>query len=360
MPNFDFASMAQVYGTQKPKKDWLKDFDKNKQKYDMFGNIISSVDAGMPSNSTNKITSGLDTAYDTTSSTLMATGNPYAMAAGAIMKGFSAGDKALAQLTNGATTFSEDAKTGTFDSVANSKFMKLLFPGIAYGNAITKTTVAESDKELQKGIVGYAAAQTEKTEIGGMTSMFSKKDEQAIKNLKRANTQNILASTVSRNALKQQEAATNMMPYLLDKNKQKLQNLFDPRVLTAKQGTKLSLKNIKAKVNNKIKKANLGMKFDEPNVIVDGAFHSRKHNMDIENLTPKGVPVIMEEGGEITQTAEVERNELIFNLKTTQELEKLYKKFKDGDENAALEAGKLLTYEILENTNDNTNLLNTI
>lgn len=36
------------------------------------------------------------------------------------------------------------------------------------------------------------------------------------------------------------------------------------------------------------------------NVIPDGALHARKHNMDIEGITHKGIPVVSEkEGGEI-------------------------------------------------------------
>ena len=69
---------------------------------------------------------------------------------------------------------------------------------------------------------------------------------------------------------------------------------------------------------------------------------------------------ILTEGGVVEQQAEIEREEIIFNLDLTKQLEDLHKKFEKGDENAAIEAGKLLTYEILENTVDNTNLLNTI
>ena len=36
------------------------------------------------------------------------------------------------------------------------------------------------------------------------------------------------------------------------------------------------------------------------NVIPDGALHARKHNMDIEGITTKGIPVVsISEGGEI-------------------------------------------------------------
>ena len=38
----------------------------------------------------------------------------------------------------------------------------------------------------------------------------------------------------------------------------------------------------------------------------------------------------------------------------TEKIESLYKEYESGDESAAIKAGKLLVYEILENTIDNT------
>lgn len=94
------------------------------------------------------------------------------------------------------------------------------------------------------------------------------------------------------------------------------------------------------------------------NVIPEGALHARKHNMDIEGITTKGIPVVSEkENGEIEQQAEIEKEEIIFCLEVTKRLEELAK---DGSDDAAIEAGKLLVEEILNNTVDNTGLLNII
>lgn len=90
------------------------------------------------------------------------------------------------------------------------------------------------------------------------------------------------------------------------------------------------------------------------NVIPDGALHARKHNLDMDNITKKGIPVITEDDRGIVQQAEIEVNEIIFRLEVTKKLEELAKK--DTDE-AAIEAGKLLVKEILENTIDNTGLI---
>lgn len=91
------------------------------------------------------------------------------------------------------------------------------------------------------------------------------------------------------------------------------------------------------------------------NVIPEGALHARKHNMNIEGITTKGIPVVSEkEGGELEQQAEIEKEEIIFRLEVTKKLEELAK---DGSDEAAIEAGKLLVNEILYNTDDRTNNL---
>lgn len=100
------------------------------------------------------------------------------------------------------------------------------------------------------------------------------------------------------------------------------------------------------------------------NVIPEGALHARRHNMDIEGITKKGIPVVSEgEGGEIEQQAEIEREEIIFRLEVTKQLEDLKKKFESDEytqrekDEFAIEAGKLLTHEIINNTIDHTNNL---
>ena len=100
------------------------------------------------------------------------------------------------------------------------------------------------------------------------------------------------------------------------------------------------------------------------NVIPEGALHARKHNMDIDGITKKGIPVVSEgENGKVEQQAEIERSEVILRLEVTKKLEELQKDYyndnytqKQKDE-FAIEAGKLLAYELLYNTIDNTNEL---
>ena len=100
---------------------------------------------------------------------------------------------------------------------------------------------------------------------------------------------------------------------------------------------------------------------NQKNVIPEGALHKNKHHMEhAEGLTKKGIPVIDEEG---EQQAEIEHSEIIFTLEVTKKLEEYYQIFYSEEstnkekEQAALDAGKLLVYQILENTEDRTGLI---
>lgn len=99
----------------------------------------------------------------------------------------------------------------------------------------------------------------------------------------------------------------------------------------------------------------------QKNVIPEGALHKNKHHMEhAEGLTKKGIPVIDENGD---QQAEIEHSEIIFTLEVTKKLEEYYQIFYSEEssnkekEQAAIDAGKLLVYQILENTDDRTNLI---
>ena len=73
-----------------------------------------------------------------------------------------------------------------------------------------------------------------------------------------------------------------------------------------------------------------------------------------ETITKKGIPVVDTKG---EQQAEIEKNEIIFRKEVTIKIEELAK---DGSDEAALECGKLLATEILENTDDRTGLTKTL
>ena len=99
----------------------------------------------------------------------------------------------------------------------------------------------------------------------------------------------------------------------------------------------------------------------QKNVIPEGALHKNKHHMEhADGLTKKGIPVIDNDG---EQQAEIEHSEIIFTLEVTKKLEEYYEIFYSEEstnkekEQVALDAGKLLVYQILENTEDRTGLI---
>lgn len=101
------------------------------------------------------------------------------------------------------------------------------------------------------------------------------------------------------------------------------------------------------------------------NLIPDGALHKNKHHLEETNenldgqITTKGIPVVALDanGGVLEQTAEIERNEIIFAKPVTDQLEEYFAKWKEtGDDNIAIECGKFLTEQILKNTDDQTDL----
>ena len=152
-------------------------------------------------------------------------------------------------------------------------------------------------------------------------------------------------------------------------------NLEYPEVSKLKEGGQLEeSKEWTPIISLDIQKLEEGGKTDKPkqepekveetnqkNVIPEGALHAHKHHMEnAEDLTKKGIPVVDNKG---EQQAEIERNEIIFSLEVTKQLEDLHKRYqgytniqKEKDE-LAIEAGKLLVYEILHNTEDRTGLI---
>lgn len=148
-------------------------------------------------------------------------------------------------------------------------------------------------------------------------------------------------------------------------------------LLTARNGG--TLRNLKSIVSKVERRLILNGCFDQPiqeevsdikmfkdggAVIPSGALHKNKHHLENidpnlkSNITSKGIPVItIEEGGEIKQHAEIEKEEVILSLSLTQQIEQLWK---EGTDEAAIEAGKLLTEALLQDTEDNVGLIEKI
>lgn len=201
------------------------------------------------------------------------------------------------------------------------------------------------------------------------------------------NKMNLVSGQSAYENQRSQLAAVNSAQDRASVNQQQVMGGLNTRLLVAKKGTKIN----PAELRILAKKAKRGIKVEEiievefpelivsevekfenggkMNVIPEGALHARKHNIQgdlAKSVTDKGIPVVtFEEGGEITQHAEIEVNEIIFNKETTVKIEDFFKQYNDADSQSeknkiAIECGRFLTSEILENTDDRTGLLNTI
>lgn len=142
-------------------------------------------------------------------------------------------------------------------------------------------------------------------------------------------------------------------PVSVGKEGMKLENLAYIRELLRKRVGLVSSKNTPPIFKEGGKLGEPGL---ESNVIVEGAYHAHKNHLDdvnpsLSDMTPKGIPVTVQEEGEEKQVAEIERKELILTKELTEKIEALYL---DGSDEAALEAGKLFAEELFNNTIDNT------
>jgi hypothetical protein len=176
---------------------------------------------------------------------------------------------------------------------------------------------------------------------------------------KLAGKKKMLNQTMS--AQKNQLKASNV----INESKKALSNIgsasmFDTRTNMNQSG--FSFDNLRmGKEGLKIEARKIFKKFEkggsiEKNVILNGVLHARKHSLkeidkfaDAE-ITHKGIPVITEmKDGSIIQHAEVEADELVIHYDLTKKLEEL---MEIGTEEAMIEAGKILSKELIKNTKD--------
>lgn len=271
----------------------------------------------------------------------------------------------------------------TADKILDSKFLKLTPLGLVNAIGAKKADTITKDNEAFEQ-VGSSYRGTQATVDDALTKSGKKygllsgkarnKANQQIHNaqMQQSKMSNIadeaqMAFTASNNPLiglgtqLQLNGGYQQSTVRAGKSGLKMDREFAKRVIKLSNGKKSKAKKIQEEV--RAEEVAGFQKGGAVNVIPDGALHAHKHHLEdvdgkFEEVTTKGIPVITEEkGGDIKQHAEVEREEIIFNLDVTKQLEKL---MQDGSDEAAIEAGKLLVHEILENTVDNTGLLKTV
>lgn len=147
---------------------------------------------------------------------------------------------------------------------------------------------------------------------------------------------------------------------------------YTPQLLLSKKGMKFPELDVARNIINSwtVKSTEEPQKFQlggKMNLIPEGALHARKHNLEKVNpelegqITSKGIPVVAQGEEGVIQQAEIEKEEVIFRKEFTDKLESLYKQYQeDSSDDVAIEAGKLICYELLKNTDDRSGLIKSI
>ena len=330
---------------------------------DMIGSFI-------PKKEQSALTTGLNQGYDAAANMISSVPGVGTIVGGAMKIG--------GMLSDGLTALGvgTDQMTTT-DKILDSKFMKLTPMGLvnAFGAKKADTIYKDNETWEQQGSAyGGSMAKVDDalTKSGKKYGAFSgKARRKANAQIAEAKRQQNLVSDINQEA-QDAFAASNYSGTGL-RNELALSGGYR-NMAVGRNGMKiLDVESqwarevlTKAKIRPKEKLEEQSPKFAEGgkvNVIPDGALHAHKHHLEdispeYEQVTSKGIPVVTEEeGGKLKQHAEIERNEIIFRLEVTKKLEEL---MKDGSDDAAIEAGKLLAHEIINNTVDNTGLMEVV
>ena len=321
---------------------------------DMIGSFI-------PKKEQSALTTGLNQGYDAAANMISNVPGVGTIVGGAMKIG--------GMLSDGLTALGvgTDQMTTT-DKILDSKFMKLTPMGLvnAFGAKKADTIYKDNETWEQQGSAyGGSMAKVDNalTKSGKKYGAFSgKARRKANAQIAEAKRQQNLVSDINQEA-QDAFAASNYSGIGL-RNELALSGGYR-NMAVGRNGMKIldAESQWAREVLNKAREVNKLQKGGKVNVIPDGALHAHKHHLEdispeYEQVTSKGIPVVTEEeGGKLKQHAEIERNEIIFRLEVTKKLEEL---MKDGSDDAAIEAGKLLAHEIINNTVDNTGLMEVV
>ena len=337
-------------------------------------------------------TQGLDSAFDKVSDALMLAG-PAGTAAGLIMKGGNLLGKGLNKWTGSGT----DGMTTT-DAVLGSSFFNLLPISMINGWAGKRSnsmglTGWQDQENLNNVWNAYTGSQKQDMTASrlankkyGLLSEGSRQeanDKINVANMNRSSLENMsdvttlgnirgngMVSINNQNYYNKLLGGINANSTYIGRSGLKLPTATDIQDIRKKMNSRNNTLKKQRELINKIDTSKEIDKIDisdvtkvpqfkeggTVNVIPEGALHARLNKMEGggETITKKGIPVVDNNG---TQQAEIENNEIIFRKEVTTEIEKLEK---DGSDQAAIQCGKLLAFEILENTEDKTGLTQTL
>ena len=291
---------------------------------------------------------------------LMSSGNPYAMAAGAAWNALSVIDQATGLGIN-----TIDKKQASAAGLSKGQRLLNNVLGFLPGNPIawatsTKTSEAtemtDETRQLSSAFGGSVEDISTASSMGGKRYLFGGSKINSL--IDKANRDNKLFTEMGITNTQRKQSTYGADIAQQNRNRYAGNTYNSNRI--GKNGLKLmSVSEIKELLecrhqSNVESFQNGGVIGIDVNVIAEGKYHAHLNHLEDtgnEGLTKKGIPVVTHsEGGEIEQIAEIEKKELIFRLEVTNKLEEL---FKDGSDEAMIEAGKLVAEEIIENTQDN-------
>ena len=319
-----------------------------------IGNLASLGNKLFSNKNDSALTKGLDSAYDTAANAASMFG-PIGTMVGGFMKIGGFANSALKSAGIGT-----DQLTGT-DKILGSNFLALTPVGLANSLGASKLLKFTKDNDTISQVGNaYGGAlsdiNTAEKYSGKKVGLFSNSGKYNRK-IANANLEQYKMSGIAGTA---SDRFTNANNQLIG-----LGNILQQSGGYNQSGTTFGKNGLKLQDGGTLEFAKrvLSMKSGGPvNVIPVGALHKNLHHLeDIDDkykeVTTKGIPIITEGGGELQQQAEVEKEEIIFNLDVTKKLEELRER---GTDEAAIAAGKLLTKEILENTVDKAGLIKTV
>ena len=254
-------------------------------------------------------------------------------------------------------------RAGTFNNVMNYLPGNSMLWGMYVGKTKRADDISQNVLNTKDAFSGTIGDLNSAKQLSGKRMMFGKK--KANKFIEKQNKKNeYLDNLITTNTYsKQSDYATD----LSQQNINKAQGSSFMNNSIGKNGMKLMPLNVaKQKLllnnmykqylvnnNQEVERYENGGSFS---IIPEGARHSRLNHINelnpaFEDLTRKGIPVIYKDENGVVQTAEIERGEIIFSKEITDKIEELRKI--DTDE-SAIEAGKILSEEIITNTEDKT------
>ena len=303
----------------------------------------------------------------TVGNALLQSGNPYAMAAGAAVKGITFAQRAAGKETSNIN----NAQAKAADIGKGTQIMNTALDFLTLGTGLDfilpqKVRDMEQSQQVDQLRGAYA----------GTTSNIDMAGTMAGKNY-------FLGSGKLNNYVDEQNRKLNLLTQIGIDNEQRVSSVtYNADLIAARNfnklngatyqgyGTRVGKQGMKMLSREELDKIYAAKKVESDitklqnggSILVpEGALHAHKHHMEdvnpelAEDLTKKGIPVVaVDEEGEVTQVAEIEKQELIFEKSLTEEIERLWK---DGSEESMIEAGKLITKTLMTNCDDNAGLV---